>query len=96
VLARLHRAEPDAIDISALTGSGLDELRQRIAQRLPRPDVSVTVLVPYDRGDLVARVHQRGRVEHVEHEDTGTRLTAAVPAYLVNELKDYLVVSTSG
>ena len=44
-----------------VTGAGLDELRERIAGRLPQ-DVEVTLLVPYDRGDVVARVHEHGRV----------------------------------
>ena len=34
------------------------ELRMRIEARLPRPAVEVRALVPYDRGDLVNRIHQ--------------------------------------
>ena len=40
----------------------IDNLREIIAARLPHPDVDVDVLVPYDRGDLVARVHRDGEV----------------------------------
>jgi len=87
-LARIKRAEPDAVAVSAATGAGLDELRERIAGRLPQ-DVEVTLLVPYDRGDVVARVHEHGRVSSVEHTDTGTRIVAAVSAPLAAELAPF-------
>jgi len=87
-LARIERVEPAAVCVSAVTGVGLDELRRCIAERLPR-DVRVQVLVPYDRGDVVARVHQHGRVESVEHTETGTRIVADVPAPLAAELQPF-------
>ena len=71
----LRRALPGAVWVSARTGAGIDGLRELIADRLPHPDVDVEVLVPYDRGDLVARVHRDGEVLSERHEDEGTRLT---------------------
>ena len=87
-LARIARVEPGAVCVSAVTGAGLDELRRGIAERLPR-DVRVHLHVPYDRGDVVARVHQHGQVESVEHTDTGTRIVADVPAPLAAELQPF-------
>src|SRR3954462_15696147 len=62
VVARLRRDEPHVALVSALTGEGLDALQHRIAELLPRPDVDVSILVPYDRGDVVSRVHEHGEV----------------------------------
>jgi GTP-binding protein HflX len=89
MLARLRRREPGAVFVSARTSEGLDELRGVIADRLPRPDVDVDVLLPYDRGDLVARVHDEGEVLSSEHTGAGTRLTARVPAPLAGLLTDF-------
>src|SRR5206468_10891904 len=61
-LVRLRSLAPDALFVSARTGAGLDELRGLVEQRLPRPDIEVNVLVPYTRGDLVARMHERAAV----------------------------------
>src|SRR3712207_5329927 len=58
----LRRALPGAVWVSARTGVGIEQLREIVAARLPHPDVEVDVLVPYDRGDLVARVHRDGEV----------------------------------
>ena len=61
VIDRLRRHEKHSIVVSARTGAGLDELRALIADELPQPDIDVEVLVPYDRGDLVSRIHETGR-----------------------------------
>jgi GTP-binding protein HflX len=86
VLRRLLRDEPHAVVVSARDGTGLDELRERIAGVLPRPDVDVSLLVPYDRGDVVARVHRHGIVDSVEHTAEGTRIDARVPPALAGDL----------
>jgi len=95
VLDRIDRHEPGAVAVSAVTGAGLDELSRRIADLLPQPDAVMSVLVPYDRGDLVARLHDVGRVDCVEHVESGTRITAAVPPALAGELRDYVVSPAS-
>jgi GTP-binding protein HflX len=87
----LRRALPGAAWVSARTGAGMEGLRELIAARLPHPDVDVDVLVPYDRGDLVARVHRDGEVLTESHEDGGTRLTARVHGALAAALEEYAV-----
>lgn len=77
-LAALRRQEPDALIVSAQTGEGIDELLARLDERLPRPEIDVDVVVPYDRGDLVAAAHSDGEVLSEEHLPEGTRLRARV------------------
>jgi GTP-binding protein HflX len=77
-LARLRRREPGLVAVSAKTGVGLDALRAAIEKALPRPEVEVDVVVPYDQGALVARVHQEGEVLSTEHLEGGTHLVARV------------------
>jgi GTPase len=85
----LRRALPGAVWVSARTGEGLAELRRLVAERLPHPDVDVEVLVPYDRGDLVARVHRDGEVLAERHGESGTHLVARVDGALAAVLTDY-------
>jgi GTP-binding protein HflX len=75
--------------VSARTGVGIEQLRDIVAARLPHPDVEVDVLVPYDRGDLVARVHRDGEVLRETHETGGTRLSARVDGGLAAALEDF-------
>ncbi|MCL2423643.1 MAG: GTPase HflX, partial [Micrococcales bacterium] len=87
-IARLRTNQPGAVVVSARTGQGLDELGDVIAEALPRPDVLVDVVVPYDRGDLVHQVHERGEVESSEHRPEGTALRARVDPALAQQLHD--------
>ncbi|MDH2425124.1 GTPase HflX [Sphaerisporangium sp. TRM90804] len=87
VLARLATRERRSVVVSARTGAGIEELIDVIQRELPRLDHEVHLLVPYDRGDLVARAHQEGEVVSVDHTPDGTVLHARVPAGLYAELE---------
>jgi GTP-binding protein HflX len=82
----LQAKERECVVISARTGIGIEDLLAAVDARLPRRDQEVRVLVPYGRGDLVARAHQEGEVLAVRHAAEGTELTARVPAGLAAEL----------
>lgn len=88
-LAALRRALPDAVFVSAQTGDGLDRLRARMAEMIPPTDATVDVTIPYDRGDLVARMHADGRVDATEHTAEGTRIKARVPMALAASLGEF-------
>ncbi|WP_156744416.1 GTPase HflX [Mycobacterium sp. E740] len=88
-LAQLRRALPDAVFVSAHTGDGLDRLQQRMAESIKPTDTTVDVTIPYERGDLVNRLHADGRVDAIEHTAEGTRIKARVPVSLAAGLRDY-------
>ncbi|WNG84224.1 GTPase HflX [Mycobacterium sp. ITM-2016-00316] len=88
-LAQLRRALPDAVFVSAHTGEGLDQLRARLVELVEPTDAFVDVTLPYDRGDLVARVHTEGRIDTTEHTETGTKITARVPVPLAASLREF-------
>ncbi|MGY2079801.1 GTPase HflX [Modestobacter sp. SYSU DS0657] len=85
----LRQALPGAAWVSARTGEGIEALRDVVAARLPHPHVDVDVLLPYDRGDLVARVHRDGEVLEERHEADGTRLSARVDDGLAAALDEF-------
>ncbi|WP_270974246.1 GTPase HflX [Trueperella sp.] len=77
-LATLRSRFPDSVLVSAVTGEGIEKLRTRIEELLPHPQVAIDVVIPYDRGDLVNRIHEDGEILHESHEPTGTRIVARV------------------
>ena len=91
VLDRLTRTHRHALVVSARTGAGIDDLLELVARELPKPDVAIEVLLPYDRGDLLSRLHEHGEVLHTEHTDRGTRVVATVHEYALGDLAAYRV-----
>jgi GTP-binding protein HflX len=88
-LAKLRRALPDAVFVSAHTGDGLDRLQQRMAELIAPTDTIVDVTIPYERGDLVSKMYADGRVDATEHTADGTRIKARVPIPLAASLREF-------
>ena len=84
---RLLRAEPGAILVSAQTGTGIEALLTAIDHALPSGLEDVDVVIPYARGDLLARAHAEGEVVSIEHGDVGTHVVARVPPGLRRDLQ---------
>jgi len=91
VIDRILRHEKHAIAVSAHTGAGIEELIALVADELPRPRIAVDALVPYDRGDLLSRIHESGELLGSDHTADGTRLQAYVNADLAAELARFAV-----
>jgi GTPase len=86
----LRGLEPDAVFVSARTGEGIDELRERIAGTLPQWDVELDLLVPYDRGEIISLAHQKARVLETEYEEDGTRIRLVATDRIAKEIRSAL------
>ena len=80
VVGRIRSREPHSVVVSAATGAGIPELLAAVELDLPNPTEQVDLLVPFDRGDLVARVHEEGRDVQVEYSAEGATIRAVVGA----------------
>jgi len=74
-----------AVFVSAVSGAGLDLLRQRIGETLRAEMVPVDAIVPYERGELVARARTSGDVEEA-YEERGVRVSGHLPPAIASEL----------
>jgi GTP-binding protein HflX len=73
-------AKLPAVRVSALQRYGINDLLRCISENLVLQFVFLDVLIPYDRGDLVAQFHQFGTIEHEGYEEGGTHLCGHMPA----------------
>ena len=92
VIRLVMREEPDAYPISVHTGAGIEALIAAIEGSLPRPKVEVHTLIPYNRGDLVSRIHEEGEIISEEHLENGTSLHARVDGALAHLLEKFVRV----
>ncbi|WP_236543943.1 GTPase HflX [Spiractinospora alimapuensis] len=91
VLKALRVQEPGAVEVSARTGVGVEDLARVVAETLPRLMREVDLVVPYARGDLLSRVYEEGRILSQEHTSAGTALRAEVPESLAGKLESVAV-----
>jgi GTPase len=85
-VAAAHR---DAVLVSALTGEGSEELRQRIERAFRAQLERVELLVPYNRGAILSELHEVAG--DLEREDTGegVHVRARVPAAVAERMRPY-------
>ncbi len=85
-LAGLRAAFPESAVVSARTGAGVEELRELIADLLPRPQVLLDVLIPFDEASLLSRAHEQGEVLEEEWTESGIHIIARVDDGLARQL----------
>ncbi len=75
---RLAAKYPGSVALSAVTGEGVEELLTAVGDRLRAAASVVELLVPFDRGDVIAALHREGEVIDEEHTEGGTRIRVRV------------------
>ncbi len=90
-LQRLRALHPEAVTVSAVTGAGLDDLKERLELLLIMTNVDFEVLVPFDRGDLVSLIHRVGEVLSESHEADGTRMKGRLPQRYAESVQGFAV-----
>ncbi|WP_040161885.1 GTPase HflX [Mobilicoccus massiliensis] len=90
VVGRILRHEKHSIAVSARSGAGIDDLQRLIAEELPKQDVAMALLVPYDRGDVVNTLHNDAEVLREEHLPEGTRLDVRVFAHQAEQFREFV------
>ena len=89
--ARLSERNPGSVVISAATGAGINDLLDAISDRLRALATVVELVIPYDRGDVLAAVHREGEVLVETTEDAGMRLRVRLDAPSASLFRDFAV-----
>ena len=94
--ARVQRRFPDAVEISAATGEGVEALLAEVERHLEARVIEVEALLPYAEGTLLNRLHDDGRVVRSEHEAGGVRVLVRARTADLGVLERFLVAPPSG
>jgi GTP-binding protein HflX len=76
--------------VSGATGEGVDRLRVAIADRLRALDRVVELVVPYERGDVLAALHRDGEVLVEVHDEVGTRVRARLSDPVLSRFRGFV------
>lgn len=95
-IAVLRKRYPNAVFVSALTGAGVSDLVNRIAEEAARGSTTITALLPYTRGELVRLAHEKTQILSERHTEDGTLVVLRVPAELASPFEEYAVEPNRG
>ena len=85
---------PNAVPISALKEQGLEALCEKIAQVLAENMVTMQVVIPFTKGELVELFHRRGYIEYEEHRSEGTFIEGRIARTLLGYYAPYSLTTT--
>ncbi len=87
----IETTEAGSVAISAQKGWGLRGLLYRIAQEAAAGESTLTACVPYDRGALLARIHERCQMISERYEQSGVLVTVKADKQMAAALKPYQI-----
>jgi len=91
VVQRLLTVYEGSVAVSSLTGDHIEDVTAAIVNGLEAVTTTVSLLIPYDRGDLVAILHDAGEVLDEQHAEQGTELTVRLPSATAERFANYRV-----
>ena len=91
--ARLAGREPESVVVSASTGDGVPELLVEVGNRLRAVASLYSLLVPFDRGDIVAMAHREGEVLSETADEDGWSVEARLDEGSAGRLAEFIVAS---
>ena len=80
-----------AVRISAINGTGIDKLLERIEENLPVEIRRVKLLIPFDKGRIVAEVREKATLLEEKYSENGIVITALLKPDMYGRLKEYVV-----
>ena len=86
-IMQLLRENPNSFAFSARTGFGIETLIKAIESSLPQPRVEINTIIPFNRGDLVNKIHERGEILSEDYLPEGTSIHAMVDGGLAKQLE---------
>lgn len=77
--------------ISALSGTGMDELLEAVEAELFETYIELEVKIPYQEGQLISVFHENGQVIAVNNVESGTKIKGLLPRRLIYQFEPYLI-----
>ncbi len=91
VAADLQARHQGSVALSAQTGEGIGRFLEVLGDRLRSITAVVELLVPYERGDVLASIHREGEVVSTFHDTDGVRVRARLADASVGRLSEFVV-----
>ena len=91
-MRRIAKARGAKTKLLLTADATCDAVLEAIDTMLPRPEIRLELLIPYDRGDLIPILHEQGKVLALDYAETGTLVTALVSPGIEAQFTPFVVV----
>ena len=88
--AEVRNHSEDVVEISAITGQGIDTLLMKIEEKLSSSKKKVTLLIPYDKAGMVDMLHREGSVTDTRYLEEFIELDAVISPGVYGRVRDYV------
>ena len=88
---RLADVWEGSVALSAVTGEGVDDLLRTIGSRLRALMTVVEMVIPFDRGDVLAAAHRAGEVLRESVGETGMHIRGRFDDATLNRFREFVV-----
>jgi len=88
---RLLQDHYGSVSVSAHTGEGIEALLHTVGDRLRSMTQLCEVVVPFDRGEIMAEVHRSGQVMSEQAVETGMRFRVRLDEFAAGRLSEFVV-----
>ena len=88
--ADIRKRSDEVVEISAITGQGIDALLKKIEEKLSSEKKKVTLHLPYDKAGLVETMHREGVVTDTKYLEECIELDAVLSRSLLGKFKEYV------
>jgi len=94
LLADAARPGSHTLYVSAVEGTGLETLLQRIDQMIEEDPVSrVTVRIPQSEGKLLALLEAKAHIHSRKYKDGAVEMEIEAPASVVRKIREWIATS---
>jgi GTPase len=76
--------------ISALNGTGIDDLVQAIAELAARGQVAANLLIPYEKAGLLAYIREHGRIDRLDYLPEGISVQILIRSSFFSALRPFV------
>ena len=91
MVERLKQREPRHVVVRPARARGSPSCCEAISQAIPRPSVKLDLLIPYNRGDVISKLHETdAEILSLDHGEDGTRAVVMVREGLAAELESFI------
>jgi len=81
---------PNSVAISALNNIGINDLLSLISKQLFESMKTITVEIPYQKGELISLFHEFGQVDKLDHTKKGVKIIGRLPNRLFHRYINYI------